>query len=72
MGPKERHKWFDLEGKERSFFRADSAERKRRFPSWAGAEKIPADSNFREIKWFLVRLVQDRCQIAMTSLDFVL
>ena len=46
--------------------------RRRRFPSWAGAEKIAADSNFREIKRFLVRLVQDPCKITMTSLDFVL
>ena len=28
MGPKVRHKWFDLEEKEWSFFRTDSAERK--------------------------------------------
>ena len=30
------------------FFRADLPERKKRFPSWAGAEKFAADLNFGE------------------------
>ena len=32
------------------FFRADLPERKKRFPSWAGAEKFAADVNFGEKK----------------------
>ena len=34
-------------------------ERKKRFPSWAGAEKIRSDLNFGEKTAFLLRLVQD-------------
>ena len=42
------------------FFRADLPERKKRFLSWAGAEKFAADLNFggKETA-FLLRLVQD-------------
>ena len=43
-----RHKWLDLMGKLRIFFRADPPERKKRFPSWAGAEKFAVDLNFGE------------------------
>ena len=32
------------------FFRADLPERKKRFPSWAGAEKFAVDLNFGEKK----------------------
>ena len=55
-----RHKWLDLMGKLWIFFRADLPERKKRFLSWAGAEKFAADLNFGEKKMvFLLRLVQD-------------
>ena len=40
------------------FFRADLPERKKRFPSWAGAEKIAADLNFGEKNGIFLRLVQ--------------
>ena len=62
-------RWAPKHGTNGSIWKGKRAERKRRFPSWAGAEKIAADSNFRKKKKrFLVRRVQDPCQIAMTSL----
>ena len=36
------------------FFRADLPERKKRFPSWAGAEKFAVDLNFGEKNGILV------------------
>ena len=54
-----RHKWLDLMGKLRIFFRADLPERKKRFPSWAGAEKIAADLNFGEKNGIFVASGQD-------------
>ena len=37
------------------FFRADLPERKKRFPSWAGAKKVAADLNFGEKNSILLR-----------------
>ena len=67
-----RHKWLDLLGKLWIFFRADLPERKRRFPSWAGAEKVAADFNFGEKNGILVAISPGPCQIEVTSLHFVL
>ena len=39
-----------FDGQIMDLFRADLPERKKRFPSWAGAEKFAADLNFRKKK----------------------
>ena len=53
----------------RSFFRTDLLERKRRFPSWVGAEnKFAADLNFGEKAAFLLRLVQDSARLKWAAL----
>ena len=67
-----RHKLRDLMGKLWIFFRADLPERKKRFPSWAGAEKGAADLNFGEKNGSLVATGPGPCQIEVTSLHFVL
>ena len=54
------------------FFRADLPERKKRFPSWAGAEKCAADLNFGEKNGILVATGPGPRQIEVTSLHFVL
>ena len=41
------------------FFRVDLPERKKRFPSWAGAEKIAADLNFGKKNDIFVATGQD-------------
>ena len=50
----------------------DLPERKRRFPSWAGAEKVAADFNFGEKNGILVAIGPGPCQIVETRLHFVL
>ena len=53
----------------RSLFRTDLLERKRRFPSWVGAEnKFAADLNFGEKAAFLLRLVQDSARLKWAGL----
>ena len=54
------------------FFRADLTERKKRFLSWAGAEKVAADLNFGEKNGILVATGPGSRQIEVTSLPFVL
>ena len=39
-----------FDGEIMDLFRADLPERKKRFPSWAGAEKFAVDLNFGEKK----------------------
>ena len=47
-------------------------ERKKRFPSWAGAEKIRSEFEFRRENGIFVATGPGPCsQIEMTSLDFV-
>ena len=47
-------------------------ERKKRFPSWAGAEKIRSEFEFRRKNGIFVATGPGPCsQIEMTSLDFV-
>ena len=53
------------------FFRADLPERKRRSPSWAGAEKFAVDLNFGEKNGILVATGPGPPQIEVTSLHFV-
>ena len=59
-------------GKLRIFFRADLPERKKWFPSWAGAEKFAADLNFGEKNSILVATGPGPRQIEVTSLQVVL
>ena len=54
------------------FFRADLPERKKRFPSWAGAEKCAVDLNFGEKTGILVATGPGPREIEVTSLHFVL
>ena len=55
------------------FFRADLPERKKTFPSWAGAEKFAVDLNFGEKKpGILVATGPGPRQIEETSLNFIL
>ena len=49
------------------FFRADLPERKKRFPSWAGAEKLAVDLNFGEKNGILVATGPGPRQIEVTS-----
>ena len=51
-------------------FRADLPERKKRFPSRAGAEKFAADLNFGEKNGILVATGPGPCQIEVNSLHF--
>ena len=67
-----RHKWLDLMGKLWIFFQADLPERKKRFPSWAGAEKFAADLNFGKKNRILVVTGPGPRQIKGTSLHFAL
>ena len=67
-----RHKWLDLMGKLWIFFRADLPERKKRFPSWAGAEKFAADLNFGEKNGIFLATGPGPRQMEVTSLHFVL
>ena len=66
------HKWLDLMGKLWSFFQADLPERKKTFPSWAGAEKFAAVLNFGEKNGILVATGPGPRQIEVTSLHFIL
>ena len=59
-------------GKLRIFSRADLPERKKSFPSWAGAEKVAADVNFGEKNGILFTTGPGPCQIEVTSLLFLL
>ena len=61
-----------FDGEIMDFFRADLSERKKRFPSWAGAEKFAADLNFGEKNGIFVATGPGPCQIEVTSLHFVL
>ena len=54
-------------GKLRIFFRADLPERKKRFPSWAGAEKFAVDLNFGEKTGILVATGPGPRQIEVTT-----
>ena len=51
------------------FFRADLPERKKRFPSWAGAEKFAVDLNFCEKNGILVATGPGPRQIEVTNLS---
>ena len=70
--PEVRHEWFDLMGKLWIFFRADLPERKKRFPSWAGAKNYAANLNFDEKNRILVATGPGPCQIEVTNLHFFL
>ena len=61
-----------FDGEIMDFFRADLPERKKRFPSWAGAEKFAADLNFGEKNGIFVATGPGPRQIEVTSLHFVL
>ena len=61
-----------FDGKLWIFFRADLPERKKTFPSWAGAEKFAVDLNFGEKNGILVATGPGPRQIEVTSLHFVL
>ena len=61
-----------FDGEIMGFFRADLPERKKRFPSWAGAEKFAADLNFGEKNGIFFATGPGTRQMEVTSLYFVL
>ena len=59
----------DLMGKLWILFQTDLPERKKRFPSWAGAEKFAVNLNFGEKNGILVATGPGPRQIEVTSLS---
>ena len=60
-----------FDGEIMDFFSSRSPERKKRFPSWAGAEKIAADLNFGKKNGIFLATGPGPRHMEVTSLHFV-